>query len=635
MNLGYVKVGAYTPEIKVADVEFNLQSIKKGIDVAEKAGVHLVAFPELSVTGYTAGDLFYSDTLLDAAKRALVNIAKYTTGKNIIVFVGAPVKKDGLIYNVCVGISDGVILGVVPKSYLPDYDAFNEKRYFTPATDEFDYIRFDDFDDQNDEIPFSKNLIFADEKNQALKISAELCEDLVAVVPPSVSHAINGARVIVNLSASPENSRKTLQRRELVQNHSKKAVCAYIYANAGDGESTTDCVFSGHNIIAENGEILAESAPYENGMITADVDLAAIDFERSKVFNQNFEINKKEYYYVGFSVDIDGKTFDRVYDKTPFINCGEEDYLINTAAQGLKKRIEHTHAGKAVIGLSGGLDSTLALIVAVKAVKLLNRPASDVLAITMPCFGTSSRTLDNSIKLAKAFGVTLKKIDVTKSVMRHLKDINHPIDVLDAAYENAQARERTQVLMDVANMCNGLVVGTGDLSELALGWATYNGDHMSMYAVNASVPKTLVRHLVEFTAANSKGKLKSVLLDILDTPVSPELIPSDNDTIKQVTEDIVGPYILHDFFLYMMIKRGFTPEKIYYAAVNTFKGEFDKDTILKWLKTFVRRFFNQQFKRSCVPDGVKVSEISLSPRGSFRMPSDAVSKLWLEELEKM
>ena len=635
MNLGYVKVGACTPEIKVADVEFNLQSIKKGIDVALNKGVHLVTFPELCVTGYTAGDLFYSDTLLAAAKRALVDIAKYTTGKNIIVFVGAPVKKDGLIYNVCVGISDGVILGVVPKSYLPDYDAFNEKRYFTPATDEFDYIRFVDFDDQDDEIPFSKNIIFADEKNQALKISAELCEDLDAVVPPSISHAINGARIIVNLSASSENSCKPLQRKTLIKNHSLKTVCAYVYANAGDGESSTDCVFSGHNIIAENGQVLAESEFYENGLTVSEIDLGAIDYERSKTFNQQFDLLKKEYCYVGFSVDTSDLKLTRIYDKAPFINDGEEDFLINTAAQGLKKRIEHTHAGKAVIGLSGGLDSTLALIVAVRAVKLLNRPATDVLAITMPCFGTSSRTLDNSIKLVKAFGVTLKKIDVTKSVMRHLKDINHPIDVHDAAYENAQARERTQVLMDVANMCNGLVVGTGDLSELALGWATYNGDHMSMYAVNASVPKTLVRHLVEYIAKNGKGKLKSVLLDILDTPVSPELIPSDNDTIKQVTEDIVGPYILHDFFLYMMIKRGFTPEKIYYAAVNTFKGEFDKDTILKWLKTFVRRFFNQQFKRSCVPDGVKVSEISLSPRGSYRMPSDAVSKLWLEELEKL
>ena len=634
MSFGFVKVATYTPKIKVADVKYNTESIKSGIDQAVNNGVHVLALPELAITGYTAGDLFYSKTLLDASKDALKDIAEYTRDKNIIIFVGLPLSFGGHIYNVCAGISDGTVLGIVPKSYLPDYDAFNEKRYFTPADDNFYSINLDD-DDRYCGIPFGRNIIFADQKNEALKISVELCEDLWVAVPPSIRHSVNGARIIVNLSASPENSGKPLQRRTLVENHSQKTVSAYVYANVGDGESSTDCVFSGHSLIAEKGEVIAESKPFENGLTVAEVDLDAIDFERSKIFNQQFDLSKKEYCYVGFSVDTCDFKLTRTYDKMPFIKPGEEDFLIEIAAQGLKKRISHVNANKIVLGISGGLDSSLALIIAVKAMKLLGRSTKDIISVTMPCFGTSSRTLDNSIKLAKAFDTTLKKIDITKAVKRHLKDIGHSELVHDAAYENSQARERTQVLMDLANACNGLVVGTGDLSELALGWATYNGDHMSMYAVNGSIPKTLVRHLVLYTANKGKGKLKATLLDILDTPVSPELIPSDDNSIKQVTEDIVGPYILHDFFLYSMIKRGFTPKKIYAVAVNTFKDEFDDKTILKWLKTFVRRFFNQQFKRSCLPDGVKVTEISLSPRGSYRMPSDAISKLWLDELENL
>ena len=635
MNFGFIKTATFTPKIKVGDVDFNVKSIKQGIDLAQKAGVHVLVFPELCLTGFTAGDLFFQDTLLNAVNGAVLEIAEYTSEKNLIVFFGAPVKKDGVVYNVCIGVCDGVILGVVPKTYMPNSNAFNQKRYFECANEQLSYVCFGDGDCEDNQIPFGKNIIFADDKIDAFKISVEIGDDLSAVVPPSVNHALNGARLIVNLSATPEFSGQVSERINLVLAHSKKAVCAYVYANAGDGESSTDCVFSGHSLICENGELLAQSTPYKNGLLVSEVDLSCIDFERRKIFNGNSNANQNDYYYVGFSVETENHVSQRVYDKTPFIKQGEQDFLINTSAQGLKKRIEHTNAGKAVLGLSGGLDSTLALIIAVRAVKLLNRPATDVLAITMPCFGTTSRTLENSIKLAKSLGVSLKKIDVTKSVTRHLKDIGHSTDLHDPAYENAQARERTQVLMDVANMCNGLVVGTGDLSELALGWATYNGDHMSMYAVNASIPKTLVKNLVEYTAQNSKGKVKAVLLDILDTPVSPELIPSDDKTIKQVTEDIVGPYILHDFFLYMMIKRGFSPAKIYHVAVNTFKNQFDSKTILKWLKTFVRRFFNQQFKRSCVPDGVKVSEMSLSPRGSFVMPSDALSTLWLQELEQI
>ncbi|MBE7083201.1 MAG: NAD(+) synthase [Clostridiales bacterium] len=634
MNLGYVRCASYTPEIKVADVNYNLGEIKKGIDKAKECAVHILSFPELCLTGYTAGDLFYQKTLLLSVKKAIIEIADFTKGKNLLVFIGAPIEKDSLVYNCSVAISDGVILGIVPKSYLPDYDAFNEKRYFSSGDDKISYVNLKEIESEG-LIPFSRNIIFADGKNDWLKVGVEICEDLWTAVPPSLYHALNGARIIVNHSASPEFSGRCEVRRNLVKSHSEKAVCAYIYSNAGNGESTTDCVFSGHSMICENGEILNESQPFTSGLIYADIDLEILNYNRSKIFNQKFDIKEKEYFTVGFSLDIEDFASDRVYDKTPFIKKGEEEFLITAQASGLIKRITHVNANTVVLGLSGGLDSTLALIVAVKAMKMLNRPLKDILAITMPCFGTSLRTLDNSIALAKSYGVSLKKVDITKSVKRHLKDIGHSENLHDAAYENAQARERTQVLMDIANMCNGLVIGTGDLSELALGWATYNGDHMSMYAVNGSVPKTLVRHLVNYTANTNKGKLKAVLLDILDTPVSPELIPSEDKKIKQVTEDIVGPYILHDYFLYSMIKKGFSPKKIYYTAVNTFKGEFTDETILKWLKTFVRRFFNQQFKRSCMPDGVKVTEISLSPRTGYKMPSDAVSKLWLDELENL
>ncbi len=631
MSFGYVKVATYSPKLKVCDVNYNVSQIKHGVDLAVGVGAKIVAFPELCITGYTAGDLFYSKTLLDGALDGLNDVVEYTKGKNIIVFVGMPFMKDGLIYNVCVGAFDGEVLGIVPKSYLPNYSEFYEKRYFAPADSEICFVKINDGKGINKDVPFSKNIIFADTKHQSLKISAELCEDLWTAIPPSIYHAVAGARIIVNLSASSECLGKPEVRRQLVKEHSKKIVSAYIYANVGDGESTTDCVFSGHNIIAENGTVLSEVLPFESRLNVAEVDLDYLDFERSKVMNQNFNADKSHYHVVEFSLSFEGDKVERIYEKTPFIKVGEEAFALDIQANGLKKRIEHTNAKTVVLGLSGGLDSTLALIVAVRAMEKLNRSVKDILAITMPCFGTSSRTLDNSIKLAKAYGVTLKKIDVTKTVRHHLKDINHDENVHDAAYENAQARERTQVLMDVANMTGGLVVGTGDLSELALGWATYNGDHMSMYAVNASVPKTLVRHLVSYVANNSKLKIKKVLLDVLDTPVSPELIPSGNDTIKQVTEDIVGPYVLHDFYLYNMIVRGFTPEKLMLVAKNTFKGEFDEETIKKWLKTFIRRFFNQQFKRSCMPDGVKVTEVSLSPRCAWFMASDAVSALWLDE----
>ncbi len=635
MQKGYVKVATYSPKIKVCDVEFNEKGILDAIVRAENQNVSLIAFPELSLSGYTAGDLMYSDVLISACKRSLLKIAEFTADKNLIAFVGLPIENDGLMYNVCACVGNGKVLGIIPKSYLPNYNEFYEKRYFACADDK---IRFIDLDSDNAKfcaVPFGVNLIFVEKSNPSFKVACELCEDLWTPVPPSISHSVGGAKIIVNLSASSENLTKPETRRTLVKEHSERIASAYIYANAGDGESTTDCVFSGHSMIAENGEILAENLPFSNDMVIADVDLDALDYQRNKTFNQVFGVKKQDYHMVGFSVNTGKGETLRTYKKLPFINPDEEEFALNVQSAGLRKRIEHTGAKKIVLGLSGGLDSTLALIVTVRAIKQLNRPLSDIIAVTMPCFGTSSRTYENSIKLAKAYGVTLKKIDISKSVKRHLKDISHTEDVHDSAYENAQARERTQVLMDLANMYDGFVVGTGDLSELALGFATYNGDHMSMYGVNGSVPKTLVRHLVGYVAKTGKGKLKHVLEDILDTPVSPELLPATDNKINQVTEDIVGPYVLHDFFLYYFVKCGFSPEKIYHSAVRTFKGEYDAQTILKWLKVFFRRFFNQQFKRSCMPDGVKVSEISLSPRGSFKMPSDAVSKLWLDQLENL
>ncbi len=593
MKNGYIKVATFTPTIKVADVEFNTKNILSAIKQADEKGVQLLTFPKLSITGSTCNDLFYSDTLLDGAKRSLIEIANSTKDIPMLVFVGLPLKVNGNIYEVCAGVWDGAILGFIPSEDARDI-----------------YV-----DVNGEQVLMSNNLIFCDTENSSFKVSAS---------------ALDEARIIVDLNADPEYSNQIQKRRDFVRDTSDTLTCVYCYSNAGDGESTTDYVFSGHSLIAENGEILNQTKPFENGFCIADVDLEYIDFKRSRFVCQD----DNDYVYVDFSASRNN-SLERVYDKTPFIKADEEELLLEIQAQGLKKRLEHTYSKTAVIGLSGGLDSTLAILVAVKAIKLLNKPTSDVLALTMPCFGTTSRTLENSIKLAKALGVTIKKIDISKSVKSHLKDLNHPLDLHDATYENAQARERTQLLMDIANMYNGVVVGTGDLSELALGWATYNGDHMSNYAVNASIPKTLVRHLVEYVANNSKTKLKSVLLDILDTPVSPELLPAVDSEISQKTEDLVGPYILHDFFLYNMFKRGFTPKKTYYVAIKTFEGQFDEKTILKWLKTFVRRFFMQQFKRSCMPDGVKVTEISFSPRCGLDMPSDAVSKLWLDELENI
>ncbi len=593
MKNSFVKVATFTPKIKVADTVYNAEQIINGIQVADEKGVQVLVFPELSITGSTLGDLFYSDTLLSGAKAALLEIAKNTGRKDMLVFVGLPIRVDGKLVNAVAVICKGDILGIVAKNDCDDT-----------------YVNID-----GEKVLVSQNILFCDSENEKFTVGVES----------------GCARIAVDLAADAEFSGQIERRRKFVGDISYTNTCAYVYANAGDGESTTDYAFSGHSLIAENGEILAESIPFENGLTLTDIDLDYIDCERSKTKGC---YDDKDCEKIKFSANRNVK-LDRTYDKTPFIVKGEEELLLNIQAQGLKKRLEHTSAKTAVIGLSGGLDSTLAILVAVRAMELLGKPTTDVLAYTMPCFGTTSRTLENSIKLAKALKVSIQKVDITKSVKSHLKDLNHPLDVHDAAYENAQARERTQLLMDFANMYNGVVVGTGDLSELALGWATYNGDHMSNYAVNASIPKTLVRHLVEYVANTSKSKLKAVLLDILDTPVSPELLPAVDSKISQKTEDLVGPYLLHDFFLYNIIYKGSSPKKTYHIACKAFEGEFDKETILKWLKTFVRRFFAMQFKRSCMPDGVKVTKISFSPRGGLDMPSDAISKLWLDELENI
>ncbi|MBR1967927.1 MAG: NAD(+) synthase [Clostridia bacterium] len=633
MKYGFVKTACASPELRVADTEFNANNIIGAIDAAVAKHAELIVFPELSVTGATCGDLFYSETLIKGALTAVKKITDSTANKSALVFIGAPIKKGNQIYNVAIAINAGKVLAVIPKTVMRAYNGYSDTRYFAECPYENQTIEL-----FGQKIPFGNKIIFENRSNAQFTVSAEIGSDLFSPLSPSTYHALNGANIIVNLSSVCASVGKTEYIRETVKAHSGKIVCGYVYAESGDGESTTDCVYGGQKVIAENGTVLIDSGDFNGNLTVSEIDASFIESERIKIFNG--ELRDDGYERVQFTAEGNG-ALTRVYEKTPFVpmdggNLTERaEKILNMQAEGLKKRISHSHASSAVLGLSGGLDSTLAILVAVTAMKKLGRPLKDVVAVTMPCFGTTSRTFQNTIKLAKALGVTLKKIDITKSVIRHLKDLKHPENLYDVTYENAQARERTQVLMDMANMNNGLVVGTGDLSELALGWATYNGDHMSMYGVNCSVPKTLVRHIVEVYAKKSKGKLKAVLSDILDTPVSPELLPAENDAISQKTEDIVGPYILHDFYLYNMIRKGFSPAKIYYIACETFNGDFKKETILKWLKTFVRRFFNQQLKRSCVPDGVKVGTVTLSPRGDWKMPSDAVSSLWLNELENL
>lgn len=636
MKDGFIKVACGSPKLKVADVAYNAEQIILSVREAAQRGAKIIVFPELSLTAYTAGDLFYHGVLVSAAENALKRILAETAAVDAVIFVGLPFNYLDKNYNVAAAIFKGKILALIPKTYLPNYNEFYEKRQFTPAFAETVEVDF-----CGQKTLFGTKILITVPSVPDLRIAAEICEDLWVMNPPSVSHALAGATVIVNLSASNELVGKAEYRRSLVSMQSAKLFCAYLYADAGAGESTTDMVFAGHDIIAENGRILAESNLFDYGLIFTEIDVSSLAAERTKYA----QYTHPDLTYKTVSADMSATetAFTRSYPTLPFVPGGAElekrtELILSLQAHALAKRIEHTRSSSAVIGISGGLDSALALLVAVRAKNLLSEEQKSqftVYGITMPCFGTTERTLKNAKLLTRSIGAKCVKISVRTSVSRHLSDIKHPMDKYDVTYENAQARERTQVLMDYANSRNGLVVGTGDLSELALGWATYNGDHMSMYGVNCSVPKTLVKHLVSYEAKRYGKGVERALNDILATPISPELLPTDGKKIVQITEDKVGPYELHDFFLYYFVRYAFSPSKIYRIAKYTFNGKYDDETIKKWLTTFVKRFFAQQFKRSCIPDGVKVGSVSLSPRGDLRMPSDAVCSEWLSDLSDL
>ena len=634
MKNGFVKVAAATPDIRVADVEFNTQNIINAMEEAQKNGAKILVFPELCVTGYTCSDLFNHSVLLKASRKALLEIAENTNDKDMLVFVGAPLEVNGKLYNVAAAMNQGEIIGFTTKTFLPNYGEFYEMRQFTPGPQTVREITF-----EGKKIPFGPQILFQAEGMEELVVAAEICEDVWSPVPPSIQAALEGATVIVNCSASDETIGKDIYRRALISGQSARLISGYIYANAGEGESTTDLVFGGHNIIAENGTVLKESSRYVNEIIYSELDLQRITGERRK--NTTFQpLDEETLVRVSFTVE-ETKTFlTRTFPKKPFVPSDEQtraqrcEEILTIQAMGLKKRLAHTNARTAVVGISGGLDSTLALLVTARAFDMLGRDKKDIIAVTMPCFGTTDRTYQNACEMSKKVGATLIEVPIADAVNVHFRDIGHDPEDHSVTYENCQARERTQVLMDIANKTWGMVIGTGDLSELALGWATYNGDHMSMYGVNASVPKTLVRHLVKYAADDTKDEaLKNVLYDVLDTPVSPELLPPKDGDIAQKTEDLVGPYELHDFFLYFMLRFGYEPSKIFRIACMTFDGEYDKEIIFKWLETFCRRFFSQQFKRSCLPDGPKVGTVALSPRGDWRMPSDACVAVWMKDLE--
>lgn len=635
MRHGFIKVAAATPDIRVADVDYNKGQIIKQMDEAAEAGAKIIVFPELCITGYTCSDLFLQDILLNSAKKALVEIAEHTKNLDALVFVGVPIAVGGELYNVAAALNHGNILGFTTKSFLPNYGEFYEMRQFRPGPKKAEKILFG-----GKEIPFGPQLLFVENQMANLIVSAEICEDVWSLVPPSIEAAREGATVIVNCSASDETIGKASYREALISGQSARLISGYIYANAGEGESTTDLVFGGHNLIAENGTILAEAKRFSNGIIYTEFDVQKIANERRK--NTTFtETQEHVLSRIPFGLEQTETILTRTFPSRPFVPRDDQERakrceeILTIQAMGLKKRLAHTHAKSAVVGISGGLDSTLALLVTAKAFDALGLERSGITAVTMPCFGTTDRTYQNACKMSLKVGATLREVRIGDAVMQHFKDIGHDPQDHSVTYENSQARERTQVLMDIANQTGGLVIGTGDMSELALGWATYNGDHMSMYGVNASVPKTLVRHLVHYYADTCEDpSLKEVLYDVLDTPVSPELLPPKDGEIAQKTEDLVGPYELHDFFLYYFLRMGYEPGKIYRIAKLSFAGEYDDETIYKWLRTFCWRFFSQQFKRSCLPDGPKVGTVALSPRGDWRMPSDACVALWIQNLEK-
>lgn len=635
MNHGFIKVAAATPKITVANPSENKKEILRLIVQCAGEGAALIVLPELCITGYTCGDLFLQKPLLEAAKKTLLEIADETSDIEALIMVGLPFAWKGKLYNTAAVLWKGEVLGIVPKRFLPNYNEFYEARHFSPGPTEVAEAALGE-----KKVPFGTNLLFTASKLPELSVAIELCEDLWTPNPPSISHALAGASVIANLSASDETIGKAAYRKQLVAGQSARLLCAYVYASAGDGESTQDVVYSGHNLIAENGTVLAESNRFTYETITTEIDVERLSEERRRM--STFHSAPDGYREIFFDLPVKETTLSRYVDPAPFVPAdrGDRDRrcaeILAIQANGLKKRLEHTHAACAVIGISGGLDSTLALLVTVKAFDLLGLDRKGILAVTMPGFGTTDRTYTNALRLIESLGATLKEVSIANAVRIHFSDIGQEESVHDVTYENSQARERTQILMDLANKENGLVIGTGDMSELALGWATYNGDHMSMYGVNASVPKTLVRHLVSYYADTCDEKLLSATLhDVLDTPVSPELLPPKDGEIAQKTEDIVGPYELHDFYLYYLLRFGFSPKKIYRLANIAFDGTYSKEVQKKWLKTFFRRFFSQQFKRSCLPDGPKVGTVAVSPRGDLRMPSDASACLWLEEIEEI
>ncbi len=645
MKDGFIRVAAGTPDIIVADTKHNADQIIKLIDDAARQGAALLTLPELCVTGYTCGDLFFQRTLLEGAEEAARRIIEATEKVDMLVVFGCPVVVKQKLYNCALVAAHGELLGIVPKQNIPNYGEFYELRNFTPGsmlpTDAYLSIDYAGAE----YVRFGTDVVFQCSDIPEFAVGVEICEDLWIASPPSNALAAAGATVIVNLSASDEVVCKDDYRRRLVTEQSARLICGYIYADAGEGESTTDVVFSGHSLIAENGRLLREKKPFSgSNLIMSELDVQLIASERRRM--NTYSIKPADEFSVEeFSLEIRKTELTRIVDPHPFVPSNEDEranrceHILNIQTHGLKKRLSHAHAKCAVVAVSGGLDSTLALLVTVRAMDMLGRSRSDIITISMPGFGTTGRTRSNAQILCEELGVSYREIDINEAVRVHFRDIGHDEAVQDVTYENSQARERTQIAMDIANKYGGMLIGTGDMSELALGWATYNGDHMSMYGVNASVPKTLVRHIVRYCAecAAEKGdrRLSETLLDILDTPVSPELLPASGDEISQKTEDIVGPYELHDFFLYHLMRGGYEPEKLYRMAKYAFADRFSDDVILKWLKTFIRRFFMQQFKRSCLPDGPKVGSVALSPRGDLRMPSDAAARLWLERLDEI
>lgn len=641
MNYGFVKVAAAVPHVQVADCFYNIDKIEDLMREASEKGVQIIAFPELSVTAYTCLDLFAQQTLVNGAEAALIQLINNTADLDILTIVGVPLRTENRLINAAVVFQKGVIRGVVPKTYLPNYKEFQEQRWFTSATE----LRESTISIGKEEYPLGSRLLF---RSGRLSVGIEICEDLWVPVPPSSLLAMEGANIIFNLSASNELIGKHAYLRSLICQQSARCMAGYVYASSGFGESSTDLVFAGNGIIAENGNLLAESPRFtmEEQLVISEIDIETLQNDRQ--VNTSFmygasDLLKEKAQAVDFQLRTpNGFSLTRPVDPHPFTPSGDAlkercEEIFHIQVAGLAKRLVHTHAQTAVVGISGGLDSTLALLVTVMTFDALKMPREQIIGLTMPGFGTTDRTYTNACDLIRSLGVTLKEISIKEACLQHFHDIGHDPSVHDVTYENSQARERTQLLMDIANRKNGLVIGTGDLSELALGWATYNGDHMSMYGVNGSIPKTLVKYLVEWVANNKVDNASRLtLLDIVDTPISPELIPADeNGNIKQKTEDLVGPYELHDFFLYHFLRFGSHPSKIFFLAQNAFAGIYDKATIKKWLYTFFRRFFQQQFKRSCLPDGPKVGSVSLSPRGDWRMPSDAMSQLWLEEIENI